>query len=265
MVKGSRIVTAAAVAALAMVGGTATAGAVETTAYDSYVALGDSYSSGVGAGDYGDSGGCKRSANAYPQLYADSNGIGDFDFAACLGARTGDVLAQADTLSADTDLVTVSVGGNDAGFVDVMIDCTTSFDQGCVNRVEEAKDYVETTLPGLLDGVYDKIRTNAPNAEVYVLGYPQFYEIGGSCNAGLSDTKRAAINSGADALAATISERAAAAGFTFVDVRDDFDGHEICSGDWWLHSVTWPVDESYHPNAAGQQYGYLPALEGAAG
>lgn len=265
MVKSSRIAAAAAIAALALVGGAATAGAVETTAYDNYVALGDSYSSGVGAGDYGDSGDCKRSANAYPQLYASANGIDDFQFAACLGARTDDVLAQADSLSADTDIVTVSVGGNDAGFVDVMIDCTTSADQGCVDRVDEAKDYAETTLPGLLDGVYDKIEAQAPNAEVFVLGYPRFYEIGGSCDAGLSDTKRTAINSGADALADTISERASAAGFTFVDVRDEFSGHEICSDDWWLHSVTWPVDESYHPNAAGQQHGYLPALEGAAG
>ncbi|GAA1215658.1 SGNH/GDSL hydrolase family protein [Prauserella alba] len=265
MVKGSRIAAAAAIAALALVGGATTAGAAEATAYDSYVALGDSYSSGAGAGDYGDSGGCKRSANAHPQLYADANGINDFQFEACLGARTGDVLAQADALSADTDVVTVSVGGNDAGFVDVMIDCTTSFDQGCIDRVDEAKEYVDTTLPGLLDGVYDEIRANAPNAEVFVLGYPRFYEIGGSCNAGLSDTKRAAINSGADALAETTSERAAAAGFTFVDVRDEFTGHEICSDDWWLHSVTWPVDESYHPNAAGQSHGYLAALEGAAG
>ncbi|MBB3663955.1 lysophospholipase L1-like esterase [Prauserella sediminis] len=265
MVNCSRIVGTAVIASLALVGGAATAGAAETTAYDSYVALGDSYSSGVGAGDYGDSGGCKRSANAYPQLYADANGISDFQFAACLGARTDDVLAQADSLSSGTDVVTVSVGGNDAGFVDVMIDCTTSSEQGCVDRVDEAKEYVETTLPGLLDGVYDKIRANAPDAEVFVLGYPQFYEIGGSCNAGLSDTKRAAINSGADALAEAVSERAAAAGFTFVDVRDEFAGHEICSDDWWLHSVKWPIDESYHPNVAGQEHGYLSALAGAAG
>lgn len=263
MVKGSRVLGTAMIAALALVGGATTAGAAETTAYDSYVALGDSYSSGVGAGDYGDSGDCKRSANAYPQLYADAAGVGDFRSVACLGARTDDVLSQADSLSADTDLVTLSVGGNDAGFVDVMVNCTTSSDQGCIDRVDEATSYVDDTLPGELDEVYDKVRANAPNAEVYVVGYPRFYEIGGSCNAGLSDTKREAINAGSDALAETISTRAEAAGFTFVDVRDEFSGHEICSDDWWLHSLTYPVDESYHPNQAGQKSGYLPALEGA--
>ncbi|GAA1233942.1 SGNH/GDSL hydrolase family protein [Prauserella halophila] len=271
MVRGSRIAGTVAIASLVLVGGAATAGAVEATThdnpttYDNYVALGDSYASGVGAGEYGDSGDCKRSANAYPQLYADAGGIGDFRSVACLGANTHDVRAQADSLSADTDLVTLSVGGNDAGFVDVMIDCTTSFDQGCIDRVDEAKEFADTTLPGLLDGVYDEIRANAPDAEVFVFGYPRFYEIDGSCNAGLSDTKRAAINSGADALAETISERARAAGFTFVDVRDDFAGHEICSDDWWMRSVTWPIDESYHPTATGHELGYLPALQAAAG
>lgn len=265
MVKGSRLLGTAMIAALALVGGATTAGAVETTAYDSYVALGDSYSSGVGAGDYGDSDGCKRSANAYPQLYADAAGVGDFQSVACLGARTDDVLTQADSLSAETDLVTLSVGGNDAGFTDVMIACTTSSDQGCIDRVEEAKSYADTTLPAALDEVYAKVRANSPDAEVYVLGYPRFYEIGGSCNAGLSDTKREAINSGADTLAEVTEARAAAAGFTFVDVRDEFTGHEICSDDWWLNSLTWPVDESYHPNATGQASGYLPALQGAIG
>ncbi|MFC4000493.1 SGNH/GDSL hydrolase family protein [Prauserella oleivorans] len=252
------------VTALTLVGAAVAATAAPASA-GGYVALGDSYSSGVGAGDYGDSGGCKRSANAYPQLYADANGITDFQFVACLGARTDDVLAQTSALSASTTLVTVSVGGNDAGFTDVMIDCTTSGDQGCVDRVEEAKSYAETTLPGLLDEVYSTIRSKAPNAEVVVLGYPRFYEIGGSCKAGLSDTKRAAINSGADTLADVIGKQAADAGFTFVDVRDRFTGHEICSADWWLKSLSWPVDESYHPNVNGQRLGYLPALEAAAG
>ncbi|PXY21030.1 SGNH/GDSL hydrolase family protein [Prauserella muralis] len=238
---------------------------VANAAAVSYVALGDSYSSGVGAGDYGDSGSCKRSANAYPQLWATSHGVSDFRFVACLGARTSDVLGQADALSASTTFVTVSVGGNDAGFTDVMTDCTLGGDQACVDRVEEAKAFVRETLPARLDTVYATIASRAPSAEVVVLGYPRFYQLEGSCNAGLSETKRAAINSGADTLAEVTAQRAAAAGFTFVDVRGPFTGHEICSADWWLHSLTWPVDESYHPNVKGQSLGYLPALEAVAG
>ncbi|WP_199432426.1 SGNH/GDSL hydrolase family protein [Qaidamihabitans albus] len=251
------------VASLALLGGAAAASAAP--AEINYVALGDSYSSGTGAGDYGDSGGCRRSANSYPRLWADSHDVADFDFAACSGARTSDVLAQAAALGAGTTFATVSVGGNDAGFTDVMIDCTVGGDQTCVNRVEEAKTFVRNVLPARLDNVYATMRANAPNAEIVVLGYPRFYELDGSCNAGLSEKKRAAINSGADTLAEVTAQRAAAAGLTFVDVRGPFTGHGICSSDWWLHSLTWPVENSYHPNVRGHALGYLPALETVTG
>ena len=70
----------------------------------------------------------------------------------------------------------------------------------------------------------------------------------------------------ADVLAEVISARAAAHGFDFVDGRTAFSGHEICApGDRWLHSVTVPVDESYHPTATGQGSGYYPALVGITG
>ncbi|WP_158887016.1 SGNH/GDSL hydrolase family protein [Amycolatopsis anabasis] len=256
-----RTVTAGAIALLATLGLTVPAAAAAAN----YVALGDSYSSGVGAGSYGDSGNCKRSANAYPQLWANAHSGTRFTFVACSGARTGDVLNQANSLSSATTLVTVSVGGNDAGFADVMTDCTLGSDQSCIDRVNQAKSYATGTLPGLLDGVYAKIRQKSPNAKVVVLGYPRFYKIGGSCNAGLSDTKRSAINGGADTLAQVTSGRASAAGFKFVDVRGPFTGHEICSSDWWLRSLSWPVDESYHPNQNGQKLGYLPGLTAVTG
>lgn len=261
----TRLFATLGVATLAALGLATTASAEEAAAVN-YVALGDSYSSGVGAGDYGDSGNCKRSANSYPQLWANDNSPADFQFVACSGAVTNDVLnGQLDALSADTSLVTISVGGNDAGFVDVMKDCTLGSDQACIDRVADAKSFATDELAGRLDNVYAAIKDKAPDAELVVLGYPHFYEIGGSCNAGLSDTKREAINSGADALDDVTAKRAAAAGGTFADVRSAFDGHGICSSDWWLHSLTWPVGESYHPTAAGQASGYYPAMKGAVG
>ncbi|OQO92345.1 SGNH/GDSL hydrolase family protein [Saccharomonospora piscinae] len=248
----------------ALGGGAVTA--VAAPAAENYVALGDSYSSGVGAGSYGSSGDCMRSANAYPELWANSHSVSSFDFVACSGAKTADVLSQASAVDASTTFITVSVGGNDAGFADVMVDCTLSTNSGCVSRVEEAKQFATSTLPGRLDDVYSTLTSRAPNAQIVVLGYPRFYEIGGSCSVGLSDTKRSAINSGADTLAQVTADRAAAHGLTFVDMRGPFNNHEICaSGEWWLHSLTWPVVESYHPTANGQRYGYLPALESVTG
>lgn len=254
----SVVTAAAAVLALA---NPASAAAVN------YVALGDSYASGLGTGSYdGGSGSCKRGPLAYPALYAAATAPASFKSVACSGARTGDVVTQANNnLTSATNLVTVQVGGNDAGFTDVITTCTLGSDQDCINRVNTAKNYAANTLPARLDSVYSTIRAKSPSARVVVLGYPRIYKVPGSCAVGLSDTKRAAINSGSDALHTAISARAAAAGFTYVDVRGVFTGHEICSSSWWLNSLSWPVDESYHPNRAGHQSGYLPALRGVLG
>ncbi|MGW0735746.1 SGNH/GDSL hydrolase family protein [Streptomyces sp. NPDC002851] len=239
----------------------------EQRAAESYVALGDSYSSGVGAGNYDSgSGDCKRSTRAYPALWAAANSPSSFAFTACSGARTGDVVnGQLGPLSSATSLVSITVGGNDAGFADVMITCVTSSDSACVARVEEAKRYVDTTLPGKLDSTYSAIKSKAPNARVVVLGYPRFYKLNGSCSVGMSETKRSAINGGADHLNAATAKRAADHGFAFADVVPAFTGHEICSGDSWLHSVNWGnLGESYHPTASGQSGGYLPSFNSAA-
>jgi GDSL-like Lipase/Acylhydrolase family len=231
-----------------------------------YVALGDSYSSGLGAGNYS-GGSCKRSSNAYPVLWANSHAPSAFTFAACSGAQTADVLnSQVSTVTGDTALVTISIGGNDAGFADVMITCNTSSDSTCVARNNEAQNFARTTLPGRLDNVYNAIRART-GGSVIVVGYPRMYKLGGGCILGLSDTKRAAINQSADVLAQVIGDRAAAHGFRFLDGRVAFSGHEICATrPFWLHSVDFSaLDESYHPTVDGQNLGYFAALRGITG
>ena len=246
--------------------GAATAQASPLATATGYVALGDSYSSGVGAGSYiSSSGDCDRSTKAYPYLWQAAHAPASFSFMACSGARTGDVLnSQLGTLGASTGLVSITIGGNDAGFSDVMMTCVLQSDSACLSRIATAKAYVDSTLPGQLDTVYSAIRAKAPSAHVVVLGYPRFYQLGTIC-VGLSETKRSAINGAADYLDAAIAKRAADHGFTFGDVRTAFSDHEICSADSWLHSVDWTnLGQSYHPTAAGQSGGYLPVLTGAA-
>ncbi|MFJ8078652.1 SGNH/GDSL hydrolase family protein [Streptomyces sp. NPDC096176] len=236
----------------------------DTTAQSlDYVALGDSYSSGVGAGSYdSSSGNCKRSTRAYPRLWANANSPSSFAFTACSGARTGDVTAnQLLPLNSSTDLVSITIGGNDAGFADVMTTCVLQSEATCVNRVAQAKAYVDTTLPGKLDQVYSAITAKAPSAQVVVLGYPRFYKLSGTCVAGLTENERAAINGAADHLNTAIAKRAADHGYAFASVVGTFTGHEICSGSSWLHSVNWlNIGDSYHPTASGQSGGYLPVF-----
>ena len=257
-------VVAGVTATLALIAPASAATAVE------YAALGDSYSSGVGTADYySNSGSCDRSPESYAALWEAAHTVSAFDFAACSGAKTTDVLNnQLSGLSAGTNMVTITVGGNDAGFSSVMTTCVESSDSGCQTAVNNAENYVRTTLPGLLDNTYAAIRAHAPNATVYVLGYPRFYQIPGSCILGLSNAKRGYINGGADVLDTTIATEAGKqSGFHFVDVRNAFAAHEICSSSTaWLHSVDWTdIGESYHPTANGYKLGDLPTLTAVTG
>ncbi|MBZ9595073.1 MULTISPECIES: SGNH/GDSL hydrolase family protein [Streptomyces] len=261
---------AALTSSLLLAAGAALFGAGQAAAAQAdfgYVALGDSYSSGLGAGNYdGTSGNCKRTTRAYPALWAAAHSPQTFAFTACSGARTGDVLSgQLGPLNSGTDLVSITIGGNDAGFSDVMTTCVLQSESTCVSRVNQAKAYVDSTLPAQLDQVYNAIDSRAPAARVVVLGYPRFYKLNGTCTAGLTEGERAAINGAADHLNAAIAKRAANHGFAFASVAGTFTGHEICSGSPWLHSVNWlNIPESYHPTAAGQSGGYLPVLTSAA-
>src|SRR6185312_7125617 len=117
------------------------------------------------------------------------------------------------------------------------------------------------------DNAYSAIRSHAPNARVVVLDYPRFYDLGVWYCIGLSSTSRNKINEGADVLDGVISAAASRHGFAFADVRSAFaSGHEICDSGSWLHSVDWDnIVQSYHPTAAGQSSGYLPAFTSAAG
>ena len=207
-----------------------------------------------GAGSYGDSGGCKRSANAYAQFWANANAPSSFSFVACSGATTDDVLAnQVSALTADTALVTISIGGNDAGFADVMTDCNLGSDATCVSAQPGAQDYAQHEAARPAGRVYTEIRNRAPSARSSFSATRRSITLERSCSVGLSETKRAAINASADVLAEVISGRAGAFGFTLRGRAPSFAGHEICaSGARWINSITWPIDESYHPNAAGQ-------------
>lgn len=253
-------------AAACTLAGPAATAAAPGIAATGYVALGDSYSAGVGAGSYLTAAPrCLRSSLSFPALWAAAHSPSSFSFTACDGARTGDVLnKQLGPLGPRTGLVTITAGGRDAGFTSVMAACVLGGSGTCLSAVAKARSATDETLPGDLDRLYSAIRGKAPAARVVVLGYPRLYQLHGSCSGGLPDTERSALNEASDHLNQVLAARAAAHGFTFVDVRTVFDGHGICSAEPWLHSVDWlDLGESYHPTAAGHSLGYLPLLTGA--
>lgn len=240
--------------------------AASPAAAERYVALGDSYSSGTGTRTYFHSG-CQRSVYAYPYLLSQKRANTQLVFVACSGAKTADVLNnQVQSLTTGTGIVTITIGGNDAGFSSVITECAKpEWASVCDTRVAEAQSFIRNTLPSRLNSVYSSIKSRSPSARVIVLGYPRIFA-GIDCNGGTwfdSDDMQM-LNATADLLRDVTRARAVAYGFTFKDAIPPFIGHAVCQ-DEWLNGLSNPVGESYHPNTKGHNLGYLPLVRQVVG
>ncbi|OFE15358.1 hydrolase [Humibacillus sp. DSM 29435] len=229
-----------------------------------YVALGDSYSSGTGTRAYiADGTSCQRSTYAYPAIDAASLGL-SLTFRACSGATVADVTnTQLSALTVDTGYVTISVGGNDAGFSSVLTTCALpSWLSNCNRAVDQAQATINTIVPGRLSSLYSAIRARAPHAKVIVVGYPRIFN-GADCNAltWFSRSEESRLNTTADLLNGRTASAAAAAGFTFVNPTSAFTGHAVCDRVEWLNGLSYPVTESYHPNRTGHANGLVPLTQ----
>jgi lysophospholipase L1-like esterase len=245
------------------------AGATPAAAGERYVALGDSYSSGTGTRTYFDSN-CQRSVYAYPSLVDVQRANTDLVFAACSGAKTGDVLAnQVSSVTSTTRWVTITIGGNDAGFSSVITECAQPWwSSNCNGAIDTAQAYIRNTLPAKLDQVYSAIKSRAPTATVIVLSYPRLF-MGVDCNAGtfFSSDEMTRLNQTADLLRDVTLSRATAAGanFRFKDAIPPFIGHAVCSSTEWINGLSNPISESYHPNRTGHSSGYAPLVRQVTG
>lgn len=257
--------TSAAGAAIALPG---TAGAAAPS--DEYVALGDSYSSGNGTGNADLNYSCYRSSDAYAPIVADERKQTSLTFEACSGAETGDVIAnQIDALSAETDYVTFTIGGNDVGFVDLILNCWGNFDQArCLDTADTVNSRIDNDLPALLDDMHAAVAAAAPNAQVMQLGYGRPFGNDLSCAQadGITSAERDALNGVVDNLDSTIAERAAANGVTYLSAIEAFTGHDVCADDPWLvGKYAWDVRDVYHPTTSGHRNGYVPLVRGVIG
>ncbi|MGH2941529.1 MAG: SGNH/GDSL hydrolase family protein [Solirubrobacteraceae bacterium] len=214
--------------------------------------MGDSYSSGVGAESYvAGSGACLRS----PQSYVHRLGRRVSSFRACSGATTASVLrGQLGPFPGDTRLVTISIGGNDAGFIGVIQSCLFGAPAACGERVARAERFVRRSLARRLRRVYGAIRRRAPRATVVVAGYPRLFARRPWCSrvGEIDDREQRRLNDAADLLArVTGAEMRRHDGFRFADVRAAFDGGGVCSSAPRILGVTDPPSYSFHPNVEG--------------
>lgn len=228
-----------------------------------YVALGDSYASGVGAGNYDPAGGdCKRSAYNYPSLLQSTHSEYTLKDVSCSGATIADVRNnQLSAVNSGTDVVTLTVGGNDAQFSTVAADCLLKTDSYCKSSTGMASYYATHQMVTELAGLYKDIKDRAPQAEIIVLGYPRALSSTGTCPLiDLSADKRTYMNGFADALAEGTQAAAAEQSVTYVDVRDAFQDHGACGSDPWINDLT-NLSEVFHPTSVGYLAGYYAQLD----
>ncbi|AGW41816.1 secreted hydrolase [Leifsonia xyli subsp. cynodontis DSM 46306] len=212
-----------------------------------YVALGDSFAAGMGGG--GEYGKCRRSPKSYPDIFTRDTGVNLVVNAACAGATTADLLKhQLIALDDRTELVTLSIGGNDLGVAAIAVDCAAGKAVACRNELSSALSLLNV-LPERLATVYNAVAEAAPNARIVVTGYALLYDN--------SDEKAAdfgmatAINAATLGLNQTISdavEKQDAAGLPLAYIGVDFTGHGIGSRTPWI-SQSGP--DAFHPTADG--------------
>src|SRR3954462_10527126 len=231
-----------------------------------YAALGDSYSSGVGTASYTLDSACKRSVYAYPYLWTQRHAGTALSFVACSGAKTSDVLStQIQAVTSATTLVTMTIGGNDIGFANLIYQCTLS---DCSAALDSTRANLEGTLGAALDRVYTTVKARAAfGANIVVLGYPRVFS-GAGCfgSLGISSTEQTKANALSDALDQVLSAHAAADGVTYRGAIGAFTGHAVCSSGSYLNGLTlFNSGESYPPNKNGHSAGYLPLLTAVTG
>jgi lysophospholipase L1-like esterase len=258
LIRGVAPVLGALLAVLALSG--------SALAADKYVALGDSYSAGNGANSANLDASCNRNTYAYPYLLAQQKGLA-LSFVACSGAVTGDVINnQVNAITSDTKLVTITIGGNDIGFTNLIIACTTL---GCASQIASSQNQINTQLPAKLDATYAAIKAKAPTAKVVVLGYGRpFASPPRTCLAatGVSSSEETSLTTLVDSLNTTIKTRAQAYGFSYADVNPYWSGHDVCASNPFTNGLTLLHSaDSYHPTRNGYASGDVPAIRAIIG
>lgn len=245
---------------------------------------------------------CHRSTEAYSQrIYDRLEFEGDLKFHACSGAEIKDMrpdnqddnpgngknppdhenageLPQLKHLDEDTSLVTLSIGGNDAGFADVIKSCfwrgIKEYKASCEQALGEDTRRRIRNLEDDLVQLYNEIQRRTPNARVIVVGYPRMFpdepgladlEVGPSLGVGdldepIDPADQKWLNEMARLLNDTIRKAAREAGVEYVDVYNALDGHEIGTKNSWINDVDLELENggikdmgSFHPNDRGQK------------
>jgi lysophospholipase L1-like esterase len=247
----------------------------------SYVALGDSYTAGPFIPDQtGSPAGCLRSTADYPADVAAAIGASSYTNVSCSGATTADMTQpqsvtlgtnppQFGALGLSTTLVTVGIGGNDIGFYGIVKTCaeeslTNPFGSPCRSHytaggTDQLAQGIQNLAPKI-GSVLQEIHVLAPNARVFLVGYPAILPNSGSGCWPLVPISFGDVSylRGVELeLNAMLASEAAANGGAFVNTYADSIGHDACQapGTKWLEGLI-PTSPAapFHPNQLGEEH-----------
>jgi GDSL-like lipase/acylhydrolase family protein len=238
-----------------------------------YVALGDSYAAGPIIPNQIAPLGCLKSDHNYAHLAAPTIGLPLRD-ATCSGATTADMTSpqetelgtnppQLDSLDAETTRVSLTIGGNDIGFSEIIESCVTlnpfstpckdKYDSGGQDQIAERIAATAPKVAAVLQGIHSR----SPNAEVFVVNYAAILpETGFGCwpqmPLGFGDVPY--LRSKEKELNAMLATQAAANGASVVNWYNASIGHDACKSAltrWVEPLVPTNLAAPVHPNLAG--------------
>jgi lysophospholipase L1-like esterase len=243
----------------------------------SYVSLGDSYAAGPFIPNPVLPLGCLKSDHNYPHLAAPS--IGSLKDPSCSGAKTDDMTnpqsveidgpnpPQFNSLEGGTEVVSVTIGGNDIGFSEIAQSCITlnPFSSPCKNKYDsggkdQIAERIAATAPKVA-AVLQGIHSRSPKARVYVVNYPAIFpETGSGCwpQMPISFSDAPYLRAKQQELNAMLATQAANNGAKLANWYAASIGHDACKSS----SVRWvepllPENPSapIHPNLRGMEGG----------
>ena len=250
-----------------------------SAAGEKYVALGDSMASGPLITNNTGNVGCGRSTHNYAHELAARLGVAQLRDVTCssaetkhmttpqplsvAGVPTGTAPPQFDALSADTTLVTLTIGGNDAGLVGIAEDCVNlnptatpckeRYTQGGVDQVAQRVDAVGPRLATVLDGIHQR----SPQARVLATGYGLYVRPGGCWPIQpVLPVDADYLQGNVDRLNRVIAAEAADHDAEYVDVETPSVGHDTCqvpTARWIEGYVPLNPAAPLHPNQRGEE------------
>jgi lysophospholipase L1-like esterase len=236
-----------------------------------YVALGDSFASAplVPPADPGNPA-CLRSLADYPHTAAKALGAALTDVS-CAGATVEDLSApqavgtpaQYAALRPDTDIVSLTIGGNDTGLFTAALGCTNPLPEplgaSCADRnTQGGTDAIDARIDAWVPkfaAVLDAIHQRAPHAQVFVVSGGSYIRAGGCFPVQPVWGRDATyLQSKIDHLATAVRQTTGAHGDTFVSATPPTAGHDICAApaDRYIEGFV-PASPAapLHPNAKG--------------